>query len=202
MKLKLEEKIKKISKTKIYQHQTGITLIALVITIVVLLIIAGISIGAGNNAIKNSKLENLKTNMLLIEVKAKEQLENAKFRLGTSFDKATEEEKTNRVNTAKSELSEFTEDEIVDGNIFNNNTKITTKKIEEDNKNNIYYYKLSTKNLIDIGLKNVKSDEKNGYYIVKYNLKDSTIEIYNTKGFDDEGNVVYSLTDIKQVRLK
>ncbi len=180
----------------------GITMVALVITIVVLLIIAGISIGAGNNAIKNSKLENLKTNMLLIEVKAKEQLENAKFRLGTSFDKATEEEKTNRVNTAKSELSEFTEDEIVDGNIFNNNTKITTKKIEEDNKNNIYYYKLSTKNLIDMGLKNVKSDEKNGYYIVKYNLKDSTIEIYNTKGFDDEGNVVYSLTDIKQVRLK
>ena len=59
----------------------GITMVALVITIVVLLIIAGISIGAGNNAIKNSKLENLKTNMLLIEVKAKEQIENAKFRL-------------------------------------------------------------------------------------------------------------------------
>lgn len=103
----------------------GITMVALVITIVVLLIIAGISIGAGNNAIKNSKLENLKTNMLLIEVKAKEQIENAKFRLGTSFDKATEEEKTNRVNTAK---SEFTGEEIVDGNIFNNNTKITTEK--------------------------------------------------------------------------
>lgn len=178
----------------------GITMVALVITIVVLLIIAGISIGAGNNAIKNSKLENLKTNMLLIEVKAKEQIENAKFRLGTSFDKATEEEKTNRVNTAK---SEFKGEEIVDGNIFKNNTKITTEKIQEDNtKNNTYYYKLSTQNLMDMGLKNVKSDEKNGYYIVKYDLKNSTIEIYNTEGFDDEGNVVYSLTDIKQVRLK
>ena len=171
----------------------GITMVALVITIVVLLIIAGISIGAGNNAIKNSKLENLKTNMLLIEVKAKEQIENAKFRLGTSF------EKTNRVNTAK---SEFTGEEIVDGNIFNNNTKITTEKIKEDNTNNVYYYKLSTQNLMDMGLKNVKSDEKDGYYIVKYDLKNSTIEIYNTEGFDDEGNVVYSLTDIKQVRLK
>lgn len=91
---------------------------------------------------------------------------------------------------------------LVEGNIFNNNTKITTEKIQEDNKNNTYYYKLSTPNLIDMGLKNVKSDEKNGYYIVKYNLKESTIEIYNTEGFDDEGNVVYSLTDIKQVRLK
>lgn len=170
----------------------GITMVALTITITILLIIAVISIGAGNNAIKNSKLENLKTNMLLIEVKAKEQIENAKFRLGTSFDKATEEEKTNRVNTAK---TEFIGEEIVDGNIFNNN-------IKEDNTNNIYYYKLSTQNLMDMGLKNVKSDEKDGYYIVKYDLKNSTIEIYNTEGFDDEGNVVYSLTDIKQVRLK
>lgn len=177
----------------------GITMVALVITIVVLLIIAGISIGAGNNAIKNSKLENLKTNMLLIEAKAKEQIENAKFRLGTNIDKVTEEEKSNRINTAK---GEFIGEEVVDGSIFNNNVQITTEKIQEDNKNNTYYYKLSTQNLIDMGLKNVKSDEKDGYYIVKYDLKDSTIEIYNTEGFDDEGNISYSLTDIKQVKLK
>ena len=179
----------------------GITMLVLVITVILLLILSGISINTGNNIIKRANLENLKTNMLLIEVKAKEQIENAKFRLWTSFDKATEEEKTNRVNTAK---TEFTGEEIVDGNIFNNNTKITTEKIKEDNTNNIYYYKLSTQNLTDMGLKNVKSDEKNGYFIVKYNLKDkdSTIEIYNTKGFDDEGNISYSLTDIKQVKLK
>ena len=122
--------------------------------------------------------------------KKTEEVTDSPFESDTSS--ATEEEKTNRVNTAK---SEFKGKEIVDGNIFNNN-------IKEDNKNNIYYYKLSTQDLIDMGLKNVKSDEKNGYYIVKYNLQDSTIEIYNTEGFDDEGNVVYSLTDIKQVRLK
>ena len=181
------------------ERNKGVTLATLVITIVVLLILSGITINYGVSNIKRAKIQNIKTNMLLIEVKAKEQIENAKFRLGTSFDKATEEEKTNRVNTAK---TEFTGEEIVDGNIFNNNTKITTEKIKEDNTNNIYYYKLSTQNLMDMGLKNVKSDEKDGYYIVKYDLKNSTIEIYNTEGFDDEGNVAYSLTDIKQVRLK
>lgn len=181
----------------------GITMVALVITIVVLLIIAGISIGAGNNAIKNSKLENLKTNMLLIEVKAKEQIENAKFKLGANIENVTEEEKKTRVKNAKGELEgELEVEEVVDGSIFNSNAKITTKKIHEDNNKYIYYYKLSTQNLIDMGLKDVKSDEKNGYYIVKYDLINSTIEIYNTVGFDDEGNVVYSLTDIKQVRLK
>ena len=46
MKLKLREQMKKLRRVKQYQHQAGITLIALVITIVVLLILAGVSINA------------------------------------------------------------------------------------------------------------------------------------------------------------
>lgn len=45
MSLKMKN-ISKKSKTKIYSHQTGITLIALVVTIVVLLILAGVTINA------------------------------------------------------------------------------------------------------------------------------------------------------------
>ena len=59
------------------KENKGITMVVLVITIVVLLILAGISIGTGNNIIKASQLENLKTNMLLVKVKAKEYIENA-----------------------------------------------------------------------------------------------------------------------------
>ena len=183
----------------IIEKNNGITMVALVITIIVLLIIAGISIGTGNKAITNSKLENLKTNMLLIEVKAKEQIENANFKLGTNIDKVTEEEKANRVKSAKDELKG---EEILDGNIFNDNVKITTVTIQEENNNNIYYYKLSTQDLIDMGLNNLKSDEKNGYYIVKYDLKNVTTEIYNTLGFDDNGSVSYTLTELKQIKLE
>ena len=121
---------------------------------------------------------------------------------GKGFNVSTILSRLNLETTALGFVAGFTGEEIVDGNIFINNTKITTEKIKEDNTNNVYYYKLSTQNLMDMGLKNVKSDEKDGYYIVKYDLKNSTIEIYNTEGFEDEGNVVYSLTDIKQVRLK
>ena len=46
MKLNLREQMEKLRGVKQYQHQTGITLIALVITIVVLLILAGVSINA------------------------------------------------------------------------------------------------------------------------------------------------------------
>ena len=44
------------------KENKGITMVVLVITIVVLLILAGISIGKGSNIIKSSQLENLKTN--------------------------------------------------------------------------------------------------------------------------------------------
>ena len=68
-------------------------MVALVVTIIVILILAGISIGQGDKAIKISQLENLRTNMLLIQTKSKEYLENANFNLGTNIDKVTEEEK-------------------------------------------------------------------------------------------------------------
>lgn len=181
------------------KQDRGITMVALVITIVILIIIAGISIGAGSKAITISKLENLKTNMLLIEVKAKEQIENANFDLGTNIEQVTEEERNNRVAQAKSELKG---QEITTGDIFNDNLKITTETIQEENGNNIYYYKLENQDLIDMGLGKLTSDEKDGYYIIRYDLKNAKMEIYNTKGFENDKTIVYSLTEIKQIEVK
>ena len=87
------------------RNNKGITIIVLVITIIVLLILSGISIKTGNNIIKQSSLENIKTNMLLVKIKAKEYVENANFKLGTAFDKVTDEnDKNSRIAKAKEEL--------------------------------------------------------------------------------------------------
>lgn len=172
-------------------------MVALVVTIIVILILAGISIGQGDKAIKISQLENLRTNMLLIQTKSKEYLENANFNLGTNIDKVTEEEKTNRVNKAKENLKGT---EITDGNIFDGNINITTEKITEDNTNYIYYYKLTTEDLEKMGLKNVESNDKKGWYIVKYDIKNDEAEIYNQKGFEKENKTYYSLSEIKNLQ--
>ena len=148
------------------KENKGITLVALLITIVVLLILAGISIGKGSNIIKSSQLENLKTNMLLIKVKAKEYVENANFQLGTNFERATD--KDTRILNAKSELQG---EEITDSSIFNDGINISQENLTKDNLNYIYYYKLNTNNLADMGLSKVESDEKNGWYIIKYDIK-------------------------------
>lgn len=181
------------------KNNKGITMIALVITIVVLLILAGISIGTGNNIIKQSNLENIKTNMLLVKVKAKEYVENANFNLGTAFDKVTDEnEKNTRIEKAKAELKG---EEIIDSSIFDGNIGITNEEMEADNTEYIYYYKLNEHNLTDMGLSNVKSDEKNGWYIIRYDIKNVEIEVYNTKGFENEEVIYYSLNEIENLNI-
>lgn len=178
------------------KENKGITMVALVITIVLLLILAGISIGQGNKVIKASELENLKTNMLLIKVKAKEYVENANFKLGTNFENATD--KATRVENAKAELKG---EEITDISTIKGNINISQETISNDNAKYRYYYKLSTDNLTDIGITKVESNEKDGWYIIKYDIKNLGIEIYNTNGFENEGTKYYSLTELQNVEL-
>lgn len=159
----------------------GITLASLVITIIVLLIIAGISVYSGTDIIKRAKLEELKTNMLLIETKAKECVENANFKLG-KIDNLGDDEKQNRINEAKKELK---------GTEINKADNIDIEKSEYN-----YYYKLTEDNLKDMGLSNIKLSDTDGLYIVKYDIKNAKVEeIYNTKGYEGK----YSLTDIEQI---
>lgn len=174
----------------------GVTMLSLVITIILLLIVAGISIGTGNNVIKRSQLENLETNMLLIKVKAKEYVENANFKLGTNIENATDKDK--KIEEAKKQL---VGEIITQGDIFNGIDNITTQKIEEDKTNYIYYYKISTQDLTNMGLLNVYSDDEKGWYIIKYNIKNVETEIYNTKGFKNQNNKYYTLTQIQDINI-
>lgn len=181
------------------RENRGVTMVVLIIAIVVLLIIAGISVGSGSKIVKKSELENIKTNMLLIEVKAKEYVENANFNIGTAFDKVTDEtEKTNRINKAKEQLKGT---EVTDANEFNGNIGITETQIQEDNSNLIFYYKLTTEELKNIGLSNVESNEKKGWYIIKYDVKNVEVEVYNTVGFENEEQIYYSLTDLEKLSI-
>ena len=178
------------------KENKGITMVTLVITIILLLILAGISIGTGNKVIKSSELENVKTNMLLIKAKGKEYVENANFKLGTNFEEATDKE--TRIATAKGELKG---EEITESSIFDENMNITKDTITNDNANYIYYYKLDKNNLTDMGISNVESNEKSGWYIIKYDIKNVAVEVYNTAGFENEGTIYYSLSDIEKLDI-
>ena len=160
----------------------GVTLISLVITIIVLLIIAGISVYSGKGVIKKANLEELKTNMLLIEAKTKGYVEEANFKMGINPDDAKKSEVREEVyiNTAKLALA----------NDITADSSIPTSEC----------YKLTQEAIDAWGLTEIEIQEGE-YYLIQF--KDTiteentnlSVEIYNTDGYDGK----YSLTEIEQI---
>ena len=177
----------------------GITMLVLVITVILLLILSGISINTGNNIIKRANLENLKTNMLLIEVKGKEYVENGNFNLGTGFDKLKDEtEKSKRIDAAKSKLKGK---EITDASQLPETFEITTDQFNTEKNNLEYYYELSDYDLEDMGMANEETKNIKGNSIIKYDIIDNTVEVYNTQGFTKDDKTYYKLSDLRNLEV-
>ena len=162
------------------KENKGITLVALVITIAVLIILAGISVYTGRDTIRQAKVEGLKTNMLLIEAKAKGLVEEANFKIGltTAADYSTKQQTVRQelyVDTAKMKKVDNAPSGIPqDGNL----------------------YEVTTETLAYWGLDDVEleGDEK---YLVKLDDVNTTVEVYNTLGYNGK----YSLTDINNIEI-
>lgn len=141
----------------IVKSQKGITLMALVITIIVLLIIAGIGIGEiiGNSgdinqtedALSLSELNKIQQAVIETYLKYK-QLNNESILIGTPEE----------YNIAEGYLSEIKPDESL--------------KVDNLNDVEYKYYRLTKENLEQLGLENIHNDDN---YIVNY----STGEVFN-----------------------
>ncbi len=172
------------------KKENGITLVALSITIIILIILASITIYTGKDSIRKANLEGMKTNMLLIETKAKEYVENASFKLGVNPDANTIYEK------AKENLSGEDKGTLVTSgdSVVNDLLDIGIKQDDID-KGKVY--KLTTQNLEKMGINDVESSDEEGWYIIVYNIEETKAEIYHTIGYNGK----YSLTDIEQIEL-
>ena len=145
---------------------------------IILLILASITIYSGKESIKKAQLESLKTNMLLIKAKAKEYVEQASFKNGVNKSEISEEAK-NELKGKEANASDYSKQ-----NITINGGEIL--------------YKLTSDNLKEMGLKDVKLGS-NEEYLVKYNIKDVTVEVYNTSGYENNGTTVYSLSELEKI---
>lgn len=70
-------------------NNKGITLVALIITIIVMLIIAGIAMYSGSGVVEEAKIQDVKTNMLLVQATVKNYVEQAKFEKKDTIDGVT-----------------------------------------------------------------------------------------------------------------
>ncbi len=153
-------------------NNKGITMVTLVITIVIMLILAGVTITGGYSLIKKAQLESLKTNMLLVEAKTKTALEEYNF--------SKDESKLIGVQIQETDTE-----------------KVSKLKKAGENYSSDWYY-LNQEKLNNMNLSDIKLPE-NEYYFVKYNKENLTVEILYTKGFEENNKIKYTLTQLQNM---
>lgn len=159
------------------KKENGVTLIALIVTIIILTVIASIAIYSGSDTIKKAKLEEIKTNMLLIEAKAREYVEDANFKMGINPDDAKKNQVRNDIYVNEAKLTK---------------TSSVPSNINVKDINNCY--DVTTDTLNSWGLDKIEVEE-NEKYIIEFDEQNASVEIYNTLGYDGK----YSLTDIEKI---
>ncbi|MCI8272803.1 MAG: hypothetical protein HFJ55_01815 [Clostridia bacterium] len=158
------------------KKQKGITLITLTITIIIMLIIASITLNIGTGLIKEAKLQDLVTNMLLIQAKTKEGVEEVNFK------------KANVTN--QEEIEKIKSENLIGKVVSGSNIEVEGNGKLEDlvtqvfgTTDNCYY--LAQEDLEHIGIKDIDFSEY-GYFVIKYDIENIAVDIMNTRGYKGE----------------
>ena len=162
-----------------------------ILLIIAIIIIIAISVGIGilvKKATEETSLQDLRTNMLLIQGKAKTYTEKVSVET-VNLDEEKEED-NNKIEEVKDQKLKGTSLENCNQTIKNaaKNAGI------EDAKD---YYYLSQEDLNSMGIH--IEVEKDTYFLVKYNFEDT--EVVYTKGYKYKDKVYYKLSEIKNIEL-
>ncbi len=150
-------------------NQKGITIIALIVTIIIMLILVTVTIEFGTGEIERTKLEDIKTTMLLIKGRA--QIVADKEDFGESYD-----------NAGMIILSEATGYDVSNlQNTFNN----------LENTSKLYIWEQTAMDNNNIQVTITSTD----FFVIDY----ATGEVYYSLGYTYEGNTYYSLTDLQNI---
>lgn len=173
------------------RNENGITLIALVITVIVLFIIAGISIMKGTDLVNTSKAETIETNMLTIKAKAKEYMENVDAKTWATNQK-DKENKNREELTGKYKLTL-----IEDVSSYINNSEWYQET------DTYTYYSIEKVALDNMGLSEMYEEGK--IYIIKYPQEptsgsrdaDLKLDIIYANGIEYKGRIYYNLSNLE-----
>lgn len=166
---------------EVLRNSKGITLIALIITIIVLMILAGISITEGAHLIEKAKAESLLTNMITLKAKCKIYAEEVNSKV---WDLQGDEKATKREELFQNEYY-MTKENIIESNIENDIDSLVKEE-------NYEVYLISNETLEKMGLSGIEDIEN---YLVVYNLADYTkLDIVNKAGIEYDGNIYYTLS--------
>ena len=168
------------------KNESGKSIVILVIMTILIAIGASVIINYAKDMMAETKVQDLRTNMLFIQAEAKKSLEEVCFRT-VNLDEAKEENKA-KINEIKQEY--------LDGTILSNSpTEVqdAIKNIPDLVIDESYYY-LDEETLQKMGIQENNSNEF-GYFIVKYDFETTGVEVLNTNGY----NGIYTLTQLNEL---
>lgn len=157
---------------KIMKNNKGITLAALVITIIIMIIIASIAVYEGTEMISKSKVQTIQTNMLTIQAKAKAYAEEIEAKVWALKEGTGENKKEGK------RQKEFKNKGLIGPTESNGKLEYTFD---------------------DDGLKNMGLDELNASdYIVIFSNDYNSIDVKYKNGIQYENNTYYTLSELEQ----
>jgi len=161
------------------------SIVTLVILTILIMIGAAAIVKYAQQMLIETKTQDIKTNMLLMQAETKKGLEEVCFH-AVNLNESKEEDLT-RINEIKNEY--------LKGTILSNSpeeVQEATKNVPDVTFDHSCYY-LDETTLTEMGIEDVDGNQY-GYFIVKYDFSNADVEVINTKGIDGK----YILTQIVQ----
>lgn len=169
------------------KNENGASIIVLLIITVLIMIGVAVIVNYSKTMLEETKLQDLKTNMLLIQAEAKKGVEEVCFQT-VNLDETKAEDLT-KINEMKKEHLEgiiLTEaPEEVKNVVAQLPVEATTEQ---------EYYYLDEETLSNMGIKDYNK-EQSGYFLVKYDFSNTGVEVINTNGY----NGVHTLTELNEL---
>ena len=157
--------------------------------IIVIIAIATVIAIVCKKALDKTTLQDLRTDMLLIQAKAKTYTENVNVETA-NLDTAKEEDST-KIAEVKNEKLKGTVLENCDENI-----KEAARKAGIEDFADYYYLSQEDLNSMEISIE----IEEDTYYLVKYNFEDT--EVVYTKGYEYNDKKYYKLSDMQTIEIE
>lgn len=163
-------------------------IVSLIVAIIIIILIVIITTILINKIGEKANIQDLRTDLLLIQAKAKSYTE--KVDLETANLDTEKEEENTKIEEVKEQKLKGTSLEKCDEKIKNAAKKAGVEDITD-------YYYLSQQDLNDMGISiEIKKDT---YYLVKYNFEDT--EVVYTKGYKYQNKIYYKLSEMKNIEL-
>lgn len=162
--------------------------ITLIVALAIIIAITVAIILCSKAYIEKEKLQDLRTNMLLIQAKAKTYTEKVDVETANLNDEKAED--NTKIEQVKEQKLKGTPLENCEDSI-----KSTAKTAGIEDFEDYYYLSQEDLNNMQINI-TIKKDEQ---YLVKYNFEDT--EVVYTKGYEYNGKIYYKLSEIKNIEL-